>query len=112
MAKRFAEIIGISAIIALVLILILGREYIFKGKLIALLKSAKQGQIKLPSIQEAPKVKEEQLDTITLKSGGAIKGIITRQTSTETEIRIMMDQGEGVMTFSNSDIQSIERGKR
>lgn len=112
-SKRLAEIIGIAAVCAFTLIFLFGREYIFKGKISEALKPVKKGEVRRTPVQApAVKIKEEAFDTIYLKSGGTMKGIVTRQTPTETEIKLKMDQGEGLLIFKNSDIQSIERGKR
>ena len=64
------------------------------------------------SAGRAPQMKQEAYDTIYLKSGGAIQGIVTREGASDTEIKLKMDQGEGLLIFKNSDIKSIERGKK
>jgi hypothetical protein len=121
--KKFSQFVVAAVVILIVLGLFFGRGFIVKGKISEVFKSiVKKGAILIssqvpasapaPAVVSTPKIREEQLDTIYLKLGGAMKGIITRQSPTETEIKLKMDRGEGVLIFKNSDIQSIERGKR
>ena len=112
-ARRFSEIAVAVMVILLALGLFFGREFIFKGKIRDLFKPfGKKGSMLVPAKAPAIQLKEEELDTIYLKSGGTLKGIVSRQTPAETEIKLKMDQGEGLLIFKNSDIQSIEKGKR
>jgi diguanylate cyclase (GGDEF)-like protein len=112
-ARRLSEITVAAAVLLLLVVLFFGREYIVKGKIREVrIPGGKKGLVSVTAPASTIKIKEEQFDTVYLKSGGAIKGIVTRQGPTETEIRLKMDQGEGLLIFKNSDIQSIEKGKR
>jgi len=115
-AKRVTEFTGIVVICVAALVLFFGRGLIFKGKGSGQGRSAvspamQRGELG-KSAGRAPQMQQEAYDTIYLKSGGAMQGIVTREGPVETEIKLKMDQGEGLLIFKNSDIKSIERGKR
>jgi diguanylate cyclase (GGDEF)-like protein len=115
-AKRVTEFAGVAVICAAALVLFFGRGLIFKGKgrgqgRSAVSPATQRGEAG-KSAGRVPQMKQEAYDTIYLKSGGAIQGIVTREGASDTEIKLKMDQGEGLLIFKNSDIQSIERGKR
>lgn len=117
--KRVTEAVGIALICVVALALFFGRGSILKGKPGEQVRSAASAASAVTQRSEpgksagrAPQMKQEAYDTIYLKSGGAMQGIVIREGPVETEIKLKMDQGEGLLIFKNSDIRSIERGKR
>ncbi|MCX5705452.1 MAG: GGDEF domain-containing protein [Candidatus Omnitrophica bacterium] len=115
-AKRVTEFTGVAVICVVALVLFFGRGLIFKSKGSGQGRSAASPATQRggagKSAGRVPQMKQEAYDTIYLKSGGAIQGIVTREGASDTEIKLKMDQGEGLLIFKNSDIQSIERGKK
>ncbi len=68
----------------------------------ALFKIRAQAKVKMP------RLKSVKADKIYLKSGHAIRGIITDKDSDPMEVKMILDQGEGVILLRKSEISKIE----
>lgn len=50
-----------------------------------------------------------RVDQVVLKSGGILEGTIIRQSQQETEMRLDMNKGSGIIIIRDADIQSLQR---
>ncbi len=57
------------------------------------------------------RVPEEKLDTIYLKTGGILRGVIVREDFDEVELKVMLDEGEGTVVIKDFEVDRIERAE-